>query len=214
MKHVLVGLSFLLALPVFSQKEVFFSGVKPDSVSVVSLQGIFAGPAISHGGSGVTFDAGYFQEKRMTNSTSLLLGGNLFFGRYVKSFIDPGYMDDQHFIAPTIDYGYGFGLSAFAEPRWYFNYKNRYLKGRNVKLNSGWFLGLPLELNTNTLFADSSNLKLNLQLTPVLGYRTAFSRNFFMEASMGMGFELFQLPSVYMIPHMRIKAAYTINVKK
>jgi hypothetical protein len=212
MKQFLFTITFLLfvTLNVSAQSEVFFSTISRDSVSIYNTQGIFTGPAVFHGGVGVSYDIGYFNERKMTNTTSLILGGNLYFGKYVKSVISNGYSDSNSFSRPIYKYGFGMGLSAFAEPRWYFSFKNRYEKGRNVKLNTGWFLGLPLELNTSTLFADSTKLKLNLQLTPVLGYRIGFSKHFFMETDVGAGISLFGLYGIQPSLYLRIKAAYTL----
>lgn len=211
MKQLIVYFSFffLVSLSVSAQKEVFFSTISRDSVSISSTQGIFIGPATFHGGSGLSFDIGYFNEKKMTNTTSLIFGGNIYLGKYIKSVITPGYSDSNRFVRTIYDYGFGMGLSAFAEPRWYFMYKNRYEKGRNVKLNTGCFVGLPLELNTNNILANSTHFELNSQLTPVLGYRVGFSQHFFMETSAGLGISLFDLPGILVIPHLRIKAAYT-----
>ncbi|NDP20205.1 MAG: hypothetical protein GZ091_03885 [Paludibacter sp.] len=212
MKKMLI--SSLLLLSFFSlsaQKEVFFTTIDKDSVSISSMQGIFIGPAAFHSGFGVSFDVGYFNEKRMTNSTSLILGGNIYLGKYIKSILYSGYSNSNSFSRPIHEYGFGMGLTAFAEPRWYFTFKNRYEKGRNVKLNTGCFLGLPLELNTNTLFADSTKLKLNLFLSPIIGYRFAFSNHFFMETSAGLGISLFHLPEIQLNSYFRIKAAYTFK---
>ena len=211
MKQLIAGLSFsfLISLSVNAQKEVFFSTITRDSISISNTQGIFIGPSAFHGGSGVSFDIGYFNERKMTNTTSLILGGNIYTGQYIKSVIRPGYYSSNSYSRPIYDYGFGMGLSVFAEPRWYFAYKNRYEKGRNVKLNTGGFLGLPLELNTNTLFADSLKFKLSSQLTPILGYRLGFSDHFFMETSIGIGISLFHLPKFQPTSHFRIKAAYT-----
>jgi hypothetical protein len=213
MKQVLFAITFLLmvSLNASAQREVFFSTISCDSVSIYNTQGIFIGPAVFHGGVGVSFDIGYFKERKMTNTTSLILGGNLYAGKYIKSVINAGYNNRNSFLAPIYAYGYGCGLSFFAEPRWYFSFKNRYEKGRNVKLNTGWFLGIPLELNTNTLFADSTKVELNLQLTPVLGYRVGFSKHFFMETDFGVGISLFHLPRFQLNSYLRIKAAYTFK---
>ena len=211
MKQLIICFSFafLVSLSVNAQREVFFSTIPSDSVSISNTQGIFIGPAASHGEAGVSFDIGYFNERKMTNTTSLILGGNIFLGQYVKSVRYQGYSDSYRYITPAFEYVFGMGVTAFVEPRWYFAYKNRYEKGKNVKLNTGCFLGLPLELNTNNLFDDSINLELDLQLTPVLGYRLGFSQHFFMETSMGLGISLFNLPGIYMNSYLRIKAAYT-----
>lgn len=211
MKRLIICFSFafLVSSSVYAQREIFFSTIPRDSVSISNTQGIFMGPASFHGGSGLSFDIGYFNERKMTNTTSLILGGNIYLGQYIKSVVYPGYSDPYSYSRPIYEYGFGMGLSAFAEPRWYFAYKNRYEKGRNVKLNTGCFVGLPLELNTNTLFDDSINLELDLHLTPVLGYRLGFSHHFFMETSMGLGISLFNLPGIYMNSYLRIKAAYT-----
>lgn len=206
---VFTAFSFFVLLSASAQHEVFFTTISRDSISISNTQGIFIGPAAFHGGVGLSYDLGYFSERKMMNTTSLILGGNLFFGKYVKSIIYQGHYDNNSYTAPIYEYGFGCGLSLFAEPRWYFMYKQRYLKGRNVKQNSGLFLGLPLELNTNTLFADSTKLKLNSQLTPVLGYRIGFSKHFLMETDLGLGLSLFDLPNTLLVPYFRIKAAYT-----
>lgn len=211
MKQLIVCFSFvfIVSLSVYAQREVFFSTIPRDSVSISNTQGISIDFAALPSGVGASFELGYFKEKKMTKTTCLIIGGNIYLGQYVKSVITPGYSDSNRFVRTIYDYGFGMGLSAFAEPRWYFTYKNRYEKGRNVKLNTGCFVGLPLELNTSTLFTDSTDLKLNSQLTPILGYRLGFSQHFFMEISGGIGVSLFHLPGLQFSSHFKFKAAYT-----
>ena len=215
MKRILFSLAVLLfvSLNVSAQKEVFFSETPRDSVSISGLQGIYMGPAAFHGGSGVAFDLGYLNELKLSNTISLMLGSNLYYSKYVKSIIypDQGTNDNYHYYQPLYIYGNGIGLSAFAEPRWYFTYVNRAMKGKNLKLNTGWFLGLPLEMNTSILNAVSTPFRIELQLVPVIGYRYGFSNHFLLEASTGVGISLTDLPRFQPCSYLRIKAAYTFK---
>jgi hypothetical protein len=68
------------------------------------------------------------------------------------------------------------------------------MQNKNTRNNSGWFLSLPLELSTNLLMQPVTgynlqwlpeHLTLSIIAPPTIGYRSSFSKNWFMEVSAG-----------------------------
>jgi hypothetical protein len=204
---ILTFFIYISILGISAQKEVYFADKIRDSISISSLKGVSA--SISTGDvqtiSSLTFQ--YFNELKLNGTTSLTLGAGIINSVYIKSisYPDGGY----YYSSPVIEYGYGIQFNVFAEPRWYFTYKNRYLKGAKTTLNSGWFIGLPLELNTSVLNSDKP-FNPHLLVAPTIGYRYALSNKLFIEGQLGCGFNNF-LGSYYsfgVMPYLKIKAAY------
>ena len=185
----------------FSQKEIFFANTPKDSISIKSLQ-YFQVEARNNVPSHLTFPVliGYAAENKITKSGSLITGANIVGGGY--------YRPENLFTRTQMQLGTS--IQIYAEPRWYFGFKHRYLTGHNTMLNSGWFISTPIELCTSTLFLEP--MKLNLTLTPSIGYRIAPSKQFFLEASIGRAIPL--LPKSYGFIQFNLKAGYVFNTKK
>ncbi|HEY5591638.1 MAG TPA: hypothetical protein VIK55_11545 [Paludibacter sp.] len=204
MKRILISIAiiFISVTTVFAQKELYFKSEKEDSISITSLHGISMSVGTNFGSSGIqsSFDIGYFVETKLTKSVSLILGANLLNSSY-KSYTSQNNL--------TLISKYGLQLSLFAEPRWYFNYKNRVLKGKNGTLNTAWFLGLPIQLNTSYL---NNNQPIHLSLTTPLtiGYRQSINDKMFIEAAGGIGVNT-NFYSFTPIPYLKMKAGYTFK---
>jgi len=165
---------------------------------------------LSTGNVETTYDLNiqYFNELRMSSTTSIIFGAGIINSKYIKSVFT--YQDNSNFPVFEYEYGYGIQLNLFAEPRWYFTYKNRYMKGAKTALNSGWFLGLPVELNSSVLNSNKP-FRANFLVDPTIGYRYALSNKFFIEGQIGLGYNNL-LGDSYRFGirgYLKIKAAYT-----
>jgi len=204
MKRIL--LSFAIIISSFTsasaQRELYFNSDKEDSISITSLYGISMSVGTNFGPSGIqsSFDIGYFVEPKLTKSVSLILGANLLNSSY-KSYTS---QTDLSLISK-----YGLQLSLFAEPRWYFNYKNRVLKGKNGTLNTAWFLGMPIQLYTSYL-NNNQPIRLSLVAPLTIGYRQSINDKLFIEAAGGIGVNT-NFYSFTPIPYFKIKAGYTFK---
>ena len=96
------------------------------------------------------------------------------------------------------------------EPRWYLNYKNRTMKGKNVKLNSGWYLSLPVIFTTTPLI-NYYQFGINWKITPSFGYRYAFSNQLFVEGNINLGISPIYTHIAFVSPFFNFKAAYTFK---
>jgi len=199
---ILIAIIFISISTVFAQKELYFKSAKEDSISIKNLHGLAIGAGTNFASSGIqsSFDIGYFVESKLSKSMSLIWGANLLNSSY-KTYSSPNDL--------TIISKYGMQLSLFAEARWYFNYKKRVMKGKNGTLNSAWFLGLPIQLNTSYL---NNNQPIYLSLTTPLtiGYRQSINDKLFIEAAGGIGIST-NFYSFTPIPYFKIKAGYTFK---
>jgi len=197
-------LMFLLLFCGFSvsaQKEVFFTNIPKDSAKVESLHGISIGSGINLLSTiqnlianeklySIPLSVGYFNEKRIVPTITFVssLGLNATFsqsrlytkiseGSYFYSSSDPHYKND-----------FSLDLSAGGELRWYWGYKRRYGAGK-AKLNSGWYLSLPIGVDTRLIDTYKSDFFSNyinyagLGGSLSLGYRRAISRQWFLEGN-------------------------------
>lgn len=252
MKQILITLffQFFLLFGIFAQKEVYFTSTPKDSIKVQSMHGIEIESGISlyklfnpydsnDNSFGVPLYTGYFNEKRIAPSWTLItrIGLNHNFGNlaHYKIVKDSVPINDSihYFNAQKLDhykFEYQLNLGIVIEPRWYLGYKNRYLSG-NTKLNSGWFLSLPLSVSTNlinTYKPDIYNGLLSYKtlcsygVTSVVGYRQAISKQWFLEGNCQLIKVSSQLTSmnntlyigrlwITPLPSISFKAAYTFN---
>ncbi len=254
MKQILFTIILILVsyLSVSAQKEVYFNTTKPEDIKVESMHGFEIGSAInasslfnpyySYGQSfGIPLSMGYFNEKRInpswTLTTRIGLGhGFMNLAHYI--FVKDSFpMNDtiQHFISQKFDhykFEYSLSIGISVEPRWYFGYKKRYQIG-HAKLNSGWFLSLPLSLGTTLIstykpdmidetYYLNSKTYCSFGLSPSLGFRQAVSNHWFLEGNCTLINASSQLYSIYnkfgisqpwftVFPGISIKAAYTFK---
>jgi len=205
MKRILwlLSVSLVCSLGSFAQQNVETPGNSNDSKSVSSLQGIYIGGGLSHGTDGGDgfLSIGFINELRMCRNISLILGGNVLNSTYQQLNV----INNQVVITTT----YGVQLSLSAEARIYLDFEKSNLNGTINKLNSGWFIGLPVEitssyLNSNQPFSAGG-------IAPSLGYRYALSDKMFLEAAGGLGLTLRSFRTFDAVPYLRLKACYTFQ---
>lgn len=206
MKQFLVTIIFLLivSLRVSAQKEVYFNSTHTDSISIKSLQGVNIGIGLLNG------FVGYEKERKLSNNCSLIFSGTAIISRYshVSYYVDSL---TQHKYQGKITYDYGVSLSVSAQPRWYFDYIKRYQRGADTRLNSGWFLGLPITLQTTELDLKEP-FDVMISLSPIVGFRKAFSRKFFLEGTTGVGImnNIFDTSNLRLGFILELKTAYIL----
>jgi len=206
-KHLIAVLVLFMAiLNASAQKQTYFSDKSIDSISISTMQGVQIGTSTSlnkisiNGG-----EIGYFNELRLASSLSLILSGNIACSsKIIKSFTY-NYDENGYIIGSNLNYTTAINLIVGAEPRWYFSYKNRYIKGRNTKLNTGFYFSLPVTLSTNP-FIKEYPFRLNFFAAVSFGYRQAIANNFFVEPSVNLA----GLPYSQSF-NLAIKAAYTFK---
>ena len=243
-------LLLLLITCVYSQKEVYFYTTKPEDIKVESMHGfeissgynplvIFRPSYITDNTFSVPINMSYFNEKRIaptwTLTTRIGLTHSFVNQALYVNYKDSFTMHDSvyHFNSQRID-GYKFvyrlNLNLGIEPRWYLGFKNRYEKGK-AKLNSGLFLSLPITysailINTyqwpgsedyNNQYIDFGSINISL----MLGYRQAISKNWFLEGSLNTIGNYFSFNEYYkkfylfssftFNPTLSLKAAYTFK---
>jgi hypothetical protein len=206
MKRFLISavLFLLVLLPVWGQKEVFFTNIPKDSIKVESLHGISIGTGIDFLSTiqnlisndksyNVPLGISYFNEKRVAPTITFITGvglnatfsksqlyTQLSDGSYYYSYLDPKYKNT-----------YSLHLSAGIETRWYFGYKRRYELGK-ASLNSGWYLSLPVSSGTKLIDTDKTKYSSNyinyvgFGASLNLGYRRAISKQWFLEGNVSL----------------------------
>lgn len=200
MKKLILLIVLLVAVNTYSQKVIYFSSPKEDSISVKSLNTInldIASNINTYGISG-SFNMGILRESKIGKSTTLLTGLNLLNSTYRYY---PDFDNLQQF-----DTKYMLQASLYAEPRWYFNYKSRTMNGLNTKLNSSWFLGLPIILSTSDL-TETSYFTFHLLTAPVVGFRYAFSEKLYFESAAGLGIYT-DFVSITPAPYFKARIGY------
>ena len=232
-------------LSVSAQKEIYFSSTPKDSIKVQSMQGIEIGSGLYPPNIFMNLSSGakystipillsYFNEKRIASTWTLIsrikLQNNLSNSPvFTYDSINHGYMFDSNSSYRTT---YSLAIGIDVEPRWYFSYKKMHQLGK-AKLNSGWYLSLPLSassilLNTFKIpqpenLIVNNNLA-NLTLSPTIGYRQSVSKQLFLEANLKLACSTLNLysinnhvnvryfyPAVTLIPELNFKLAYTFN---
>jgi len=171
---------------------------------------------------------GYFNEKRISNAWSL----NYSIGLQNVLFKDVIWQKDSNGnvwgSGKNLKTSYALKIEACVEPRWYFEYKERYLSGKSL-LNSGFYLSFPLVFQTTILNTPEPLLGYGwfpknpngmFVIIPTFGYRHALSKNIYLETNLGFGADLYfninqnkkievVPPNLY--PYFNIKAAYTFK---
>lgn len=220
-KNLFFSFVFLTSvLSISAQKEVYSVSKAKDSITISGIQGIYVNPYYilplfpdftNPLGLNIHINMGYFKEFKLGATTSLTLYGNII-GIKTPVFISNTVDINGNLINQNVVYGLGLSLDIEAEPRWYFDYKNRCENKRNTKLNSGWFVGLPTGIYTQPL-TILFPLSLTLRTAGSFGYRYAFSTDFFMETSANLEMGLNDFIYLYYVPtpYLSLKAAYTFK---
>lgn len=200
MKKIIFLIFLFTSIAGYSQKEIYFTSSKEDSITISSLQFLNVEIASNFNQSGIStsINTGYFYELKITKNSTLLTGINLINSVY-------SYYPDLNNLN-VHENKYGLQLSIQVEPRWYIDYKKRVINGKNSKLNTSWYLGLPVTLATNYL-SINPNINFNWITSGIVGFRYALSENLFIDSSAGIGlYTDFNLISP--APYYKLKIGY------
>jgi hypothetical protein len=185
-------LILLVLMPVWGQKEVFFSITPKDSIKVESLHGISIGTGINllssirnftsdYKSYSLPLEINYFYEKCIAASWTLTSSVSLSSNTLYRSHF---YLSNGDYVDHSLYYGLGLGVSI--TPSWYLGYKRRYQAGK-ASLNSGWYLSLPLGASTNLLNIPSIPVNyVGIGAGLALGYRQAISKQWFLDGSVSL----------------------------
>ena len=241
-RNVLILIIALLHLnsQLSAQKEIFFSTKSKDSICVESLHGISIGTGINLLSTiqnlianeklySIPLGVGYFNEKRIAPTITFVssIGLNATFSqsRLYTKLPNGGYHYD--FLDPHYTNSFSLDLGVGVELRWYWGYKRRYDAGK-AKLNSGWYLSLPISAGTkliNTYKSDYFPNYINyvgLGVGLGIGYRHAISRQWYLEGNvtlLGISTSLYSVhkkfnlssPYINYPTGISLNAAYTIK---
>lgn len=146
---------------------------------------------------GVPLFINFVNESNLNSSTTILLkaGLNITSGIHLEDTtysteINP-YLETGHKV-PYCLFGFNLGV----EPRWYWNYEKRSKTGK-AKLNSGWFLSSPIEINfprialingptirPDILDYITDDITLLYSIGVSTGYRFTLSEKLYLESSL------------------------------
>lgn len=141
----------------------------------------------------IPLSIGYFNEKRIALTWTLISSAEIGCNFFKESeLVNTDSVITSIGSSQLLKNSYSLGLKLGIEPRWYFSYKSRYQQGL-AGLNSGWYISLPVTGGT-TLISNSiyfnrpttlyDKYYASLSFAPSLGYRQAFNKHFFLEASL------------------------------
>jgi hypothetical protein len=259
-KHLIaVFVLFTVILSASAQKQTYFSTVPLDSIKVQSLKGIYVGTSFNPVFTNkldkndqsyqIPLTVGFFMEKRIASSWTLTSRIDLTyaFGKQAqrKIVIDSIRLENSNYytyssINSVIDSYSSYrniNLEISVEPRWYINYKRRFING-NANLNSGLYVSLPISTNFNlynsyrypvstsqySQYYYPTKQIVTIMLSPTIGYRQAISKRLFLEGNLRLTdcyldlyseqskLNLLVIPPFNnIIPELNFKLAYTFK---
>ena len=198
----------------FAQQEIYLDNTAKDSIFIKDLNGIELGHYgnfdeinINRLINGLNdnilsrndFQLNYFHEFRLFPTIGLIAKGGFHLRPYRKPILDSTNVFNLQF-----ENKFSGGVQLSLEPRWHIGYKSRYTSGKGA-LNSSWYIGLPMEaLNYNY----NKTSKIVYFISPCMGFRHAFSKNIYLEGSIGYSFSTFFLQTSQ--PSASLKIAYCL----
>ncbi len=234
---VLTAFSFFVLLSVSAQREVYFNASKPEDLKVESLKGVELQMGFNplnvfssnRHYNPIFYYADFFSERRIASTMTLTYSAGLFWSSSKTLIMShaydsiSGYISEYSAVA-NYEKVYSLGLKVGLEPRWYWAFKKR-AELNNARLNSGWFLSLPLDYSyaiynsykSTPVYESQSYGVLNLK--PTIGYRQSITNNIFLEGSFGYGvtYGLWVFNHDFNgylsngLPELKFKAAYTFK---
>jgi hypothetical protein len=214
MKHQTITVLLLLSsfTALFAQQEIFLDNTPKEKIKLNNIRGVDFSTSIMSDEYypfdpfhvDIHYQFNYFQELRLFSSFGVVLKGGM---KMNRRFITKGDIGDtgdsgtQLLQNSLINSTYG-EAHIVVEPRWYFSYFYRYKAG-NATLNSGWFIGIPVELNSNlTSYVSFST-------NPTLGFRQAITKSLFIEGGIGV-VPIFGTFWSSLAPNANLKLAYCL----
>jgi len=253
-RHIFsTALLLLFIASVTAQKEVYFNVLKEKDIKVESLIGLdvqlnteplsliqsINNPGIQKN---IPLSFCYFSEIRIAASSTLIFKAGVInnFTVYTdyKTINDSikGNPSTYYNISKPV-YFYNLALNFSFEPRWYWNFKDRFQAGLS-RLNSGWFLSLPVQfviptpLSAHTKMLNEYSVNgqwinnyfiINGYIIPTVGFRQALSANWLLEGIVDLSLStsyssytyyshnISAFSSLVFSPELKIKAAYTFK---
>ena len=196
----------------FAQQEIYLDNTPKEKIKLNNLKGFeFSGTVINNNndifypyGIDILYQFNYFQELRLFSSVGLLLKGGMTMNRrlMLKGEVNDN-RDKYTQLLENSLFNSTYGEAHIVvEPRWYFSYFYRYKTGK-ASLNSGWYIGIPVELNSNlTSYVSFST-------NPTLGFRQAITKSLFIEGGLGV-VPIFGRNWSTLAPNANLKLAYCL----
>ena len=195
--------------PIFSQQEIYLDNTPKEKIKLTNLKGIeFSGTVLNDNeilnpyALEINYQFNYFQELRLFSSVGLVLKGGMIMRKriFMGDFI--GNDDDMAKLFNTmVKRTYG-EVHVLVEPRWYFSFFHRQKEGKAM-LNSGWYIGMPIDL-----YSDFSTYY-GFRLNPTLGFRQAITKSLFIEGGLGV-VPIFGRNWSTLAPNASLKLAYCL----
>ncbi len=199
----------------FAQQEIFLDNTPKEKIRLNNVRGIDLSASIMSDEYypfdpfyvDIHYQFNYFQELRLFSSFGVVLKGGMKMNRRFITkggIVDTGDSGTQLLLNSLINSTYG-EAHLVVEPRWYFSYFYRYKAG-NAALNSGWYIGLPVELNSNL------TSYISFSTNPTLGFRQAITKSLFIEGGLGVMpvFHTYYINSTSYCPTASLKLAYCL----
>lgn len=233
MKSTIIFLFLLFYFQTSAQKEVYFNTAKPEDIKVETLKGVelqigynpmYIFDPTRYFNQEIPYYAGFFNEKRIASNVTLgysvgLSGSRtelpLLTLRYDSVSGNSFYVFDNN-----LDYkaSFSLGLRIGIEPRWYWNLKKR-AEQNMAKLNSGWFLSMPITCEYSMFTSFKPNYLSDYQyygniiLKPTIGFRQSVSKNIFLEGSFGYKVGSYLSRNMYGLNPLRLSTNSELNIK-
>lgn len=188
----LLFISFCLS-EISAQQEVYFNDTNLDrkdiqvekTIQGVTVESEFISMTRLNSMRSFPLNACYFREDRIAPLISMYTYAGLQnqFNRTKSIHIDE---DGYEVVSEHFSQHY-YNLSVFigTELRWYFDFRQRYIKNRQTVNNSGWFASIPFTFYT-VLYTQSEteSRTAHFELAAKIGYRYAFNEHWHIEASL------------------------------
>lgn len=192
-----------------AQEEVFFNDINIDKKDVKvseKLHGFEFGidairilPSFysARNFGSIVSNINYFHENRIAQTLTLHKSIGFENSFYNQRLINANDQSESEYstsgYSHVSKFRYNMSINAIVEPRWYFGHIRRYVEDKSTENNSGWYLSLPIALQSNivqyreleqdNLFKEKYNFI--VAIGPNIGYRKSLSGNWFLEASFG-----------------------------
>lgn len=97
------------------------------------------------------------------------------------------------------------------EPRFYYNFLKRTVKGKNATNNSANYVAMSAEYTFGSNISDRLRCEQALSVTPKWGLRRALGEQFFFESAVGLSFRKPVYYSWRLVPALNVKFGYVFG---